>query len=274
MECELEGITVHYDVYGEGRPILLLPGWTASAQFTAYFMETLFEGRDGWRRIYVDPPGHGLTEGPDWIENMDGVLEVLASFVEAVLPGERYAVAGWSAGAYLARGLLYHQRERIDGLFMGAPLIFPDDSIRDLSPFTVVYEEPGLITGEEPEDLEGFMAYLPVRTRAFIEYFLGYPGSMEEGDMAFQQRIREDTAKYSFSYDVDALAEPFAGPTLIVAGRQDNIVGYRDAWKILENYPRATFVVFDRAGHFLEEKGDLNRLLVHEWLDRVEEMSG
>jgi pimeloyl-ACP methyl ester carboxylesterase len=276
MECELEGITLHYDVTGEGRPLLILPGWSASAHFTAYFMEPLFEGRPGWCRIYVDPPGHGRTEGPEWIEDMDGVLEVLTQFVDAVMPGENYAVAGWSAGAYLARGLLHHHKERIEGLFMAAPLIFPDDTAREVPPLTVVVEEPGLITGEEPEELEGLMAYVAVRTRAYFEQFVAYPGPPEgeDGDPAFQERIRQDPANYCCSFDVDALDEPFPKPTLIVAGRQDNVVGYRDAWKILENFPRATFVVFDRAGHFLEEKSDLNRALVWEWLDRVEEMSG
>jgi pimeloyl-ACP methyl ester carboxylesterase len=64
---------------------------------------------------------------------------------------------------------------------------------------------------------------------------------------------------------------PFAGPSLIITGRQDAIAGYHDAWNILENYPRATYVVFDRAGHQLEEKADLVNLLMKEWLDRMEE---
>ena len=41
----------------------------------------------------------------------------------------------------------------------------------------------------------------------------------------------------------------FEEPTLIVAARQDMVVGYRDAWTILESYPRATFAVVDRADH-------------------------
>ena len=36
-------------------------------------------------------------------------------------------------------------------------------------------------------------------------------------------------------------------PTLVIAGRQDVTAGYRDAWHILESYPRATFAVLDRA---------------------------
>jgi len=40
----------------------------------------------------------------------------------------------------------------------------------------------------------------------------------------------------------------------------------------LENYPRGTFVVLDRAGHGLEvEQETLFRALANEWLDRLEE---
>ena len=74
---------------------------------------------------------------------------------------------------------------------------------------------------------------------------------------------------------MDALPEPFVAPTLIVTGRQDSVAGYRDAWGVLENYPRGTFVVLDRSGHFLGvEQEDLFRNLASEWLNRVEEYAG
>ena len=75
-----------------------------------------------------------------------------------------------------------------------------------------------------------------------------------------------------FSFDLEALTKPFEKPTLILTGRQDTHVGYRDGWSILEKYPRATFAVLDRAGHALRvEQVNLFEALVHEWLDRVEE---
>src|SRR6185312_4678968 len=81
-----------------------------------------------------------------------------------------------------------------------------------------------------------------------------------------------ESAGFVFSFAVDELPEPFPAPTLILTGRQDSMVGYRDAWGLLENYPRATFVTLDRAGHALaEEQATLFRALVGEWLDRVEE---
>jgi pimeloyl-ACP methyl ester carboxylesterase len=60
-------------------------------------------------------------------------------------------------------------------------------------------------------------------------------------------------------------------PTLMLLGQQDTSTGYRDAWPILEQYPRATFAVLDKAGHNLQiEQADLFTAFVSEWLDRVE----
>jgi pimeloyl-ACP methyl ester carboxylesterase len=61
----------------------------------------------------------------------------------------------------------------------------------------------------------------------------GSPSLEEQGDAGFQAQIRDDPARYAFSFDVDALTEPLTAPALIISGRQDSIVGYRDAWKIL-----------------------------------------
>lgn len=55
----------------------------------------------------------------------------------------------------------------------------------------------------------------------------------------------------------------------------DASVGYRDAWRILENYPLATFAVLDRAGHNLQiEQAGLFCALTLEWLERINEMAG
>jgi len=56
----------------------------------------------------------------------------------------------------------------------------------------------------------------------------------------------------------------------MVMGRQDTAVGYRDQWELIENFPRASFVILDKAGHNLQiEQEGLFHALVIEWLDRV-----
>ncbi len=77
---------------------------------------------------------------------------------------------------------------------------------------------------------------------------------------------------YAFAFDVDSLPSPFPAPALFLTGRQDSGCGYREAYELLDNYPRASFAVLDRAGHALGvEQKALFRALANEGLDRVEE---
>ena len=70
----------------------------------------------------------------------------------------------------------------------------------------------------------------------------------------------------------DKETKTFGKPTLVLTGRQDSHVGYKDGWRVLEKYPRATYAVLDRAGHALGvEQKELFQTLIQEWLDRVEE---
>jgi pimeloyl-ACP methyl ester carboxylesterase len=85
-------------------------------------------------------------------------------------------------------------------------------------------------------------------------------------DTMFQYRLQR-----SFSFPVDELPQPLGEPALFLLGRQDHVVGYRDSWKILEHFPRATYALLDQAGHAPDiEQMQLGQALISEWLDRVE----
>jgi pimeloyl-ACP methyl ester carboxylesterase len=73
-----------------------------------------------------------------------------------------------------------------------------------------------------------------------------------------------------FKENIDEMNKKHYFPTLMVTGRQDSCVGYSDLWKIPEIYPRASFIVLDKAGHNLEiEQPILFNALVQEWLERI-----
>jgi pimeloyl-ACP methyl ester carboxylesterase len=102
MGCKLENITVHYESFGDGRPIITLHGWSIDHRHMVHEMEPLFRHRQGWKRIHLHLPGHGKTPAEDWITNQDQMLEVVLDFIDTVVPGQRCAVAG-SAPATVAR---------------------------------------------------------------------------------------------------------------------------------------------------------------------------
>ena len=91
-------------------------------------------------------------------------------------------------------------------------------------------------------------------------------------DFEFLEAVRGGRHGFAFADGLEPLDPPFGGPTLVITGRQDHIVGYVNAWEILEDYPRATFAVLDRAGHILPVgQQKLFAALVDDWLARVEE---
>lgn len=270
MECKLDQITVHYEAIGKGRPLLMLHGWPLDHRSMIGAMEPIFKDRTGWQRIYPDLPGMGKTPGPDWIKTQDHVLNVVLDFVDHVIGKIPFAIAGLSYGGYLARGIVYRRAESVNGLALLVPAMNTVGQSRDVPPHVTLVEDASALEGLSPDEAESIQKMTVVQSRRQTEQWKTdiFP-AVATADHAFLDRL---ATAGGFSFDVDKLPAPFPGPTLFLMGRQDASVGYRDAWKILEDYPRATFAVLDRAGHCLTmEQEELFHTLVNEWLDRVEE---
>lgn len=76
MQISVQDHPVSYEVHGHGQPIVFLPGWTQSAHTLANMTEPSIGHRQGWQRIYIDPPGHGATPGANWISNLDDMVSI------------------------------------------------------------------------------------------------------------------------------------------------------------------------------------------------------
>jgi pimeloyl-ACP methyl ester carboxylesterase len=268
MDCQVRDMTMHYEEAGTGTPLLVLDGWGSNAKAAKMGFEPLFEGRSGWRRIYPDLPGHGASPMPEWVRGPDDVLDVLFEFMDAVAPGGRFAIAGASWGAYLALGLIHHRPTSIGGVMFDIPAF--EFGAADKGPLPVrqiIRSDPDFVDALQPSE-QWMQGIVVAQSRPVLDELRTIFANVAPLDPAVQQRL---WAK-SFSFDATVLSQPFPAPALFVTGRQDHIVGYGKAWSTLDDFPRATFVVLDRAGHLLDvEQIALQHALVSEWLDRVDE---
>jgi pimeloyl-ACP methyl ester carboxylesterase len=273
MQCQIEQLSVYYDIVGEGHPLLMLHGWPLDHRHMRAEMEPLFEGRSGWKRIYMDLPGMGQTPGTDAITTQDQMLQVVISFVDRIIPGQHFSVAGLSYGGYLARGLIYCRPELIDGVLMTVPAILMDHARRVLPELTVIHEDEQLMAEIEPDLAESMRSMVVAQTREVADHWRAtIRPAVQAADQAFLGRIQQP---YQFSHESKLDTVPFDKPALIITGRQDNVCGYLQAWDLAQRFPRATFAMLDRAGHSLSsEQPELFRALVKEWLDRVDESRG
>lgn len=270
MHCDLGDLTVFYEASGDGRPIVMVPGQPSDHRVLAQVMEPRFARRAGWRRLYPDLPGTGRTPALDQQRaTHDQMLATVLAFIDAVIPGQRFVLAGLSYGGYLARGVVHHRAAAIDGLLLLVPQVQPERARAQLPPRTPLVEDPRLLAALDPDEAQGVADLVVVQTPAVVDAMRELLATVALADHSFLARL---TAAAPLSFDVDTLPTPFGGPTLILTGRQDHLCGYRDAWALLDTYPRATFAVLDRAGHAVQlEQAALTTALIDEWLDRVED---
>lgn len=267
------GVLVHYVEHGPRdaeRTLVLLHGFTPDHRLMTGAFEPVLAGRGGWRRIYLDLPGMGLTKAPGYMASTDDVYSVVLEAVQELVTGQ-YAVAGESYGGYLARGLVAEHRRRVTGMALVCPMLIAEHEARDV-PLHGVMRRDAFCEALLPRGTE-FDETTVVQTeethRRVQEEIV--PG-LALADPAAVERIRQGWAG-TFTREPEGSA--YVGPVLVFTGRQDSSTGYRDAWPLLDHYPHATFAVLDRAGHNGHiEQSVLFNALIEEWLDRVEDRKG
>ena len=269
MEAIVKSIPVYYEECGTGIPILMLHGSSVDHRWMMANMELVFQNRTGWRRIYPDLPGQGKTPGAAWITTQDHILEVMTEFIQNIAPNQRFVVAGLSYGGYLARGMVYQLGSMIDGVLLWIPQVETDLTKLQAPAHQVLVEDAQFLAALTPQE-SFFRDTFVVQSVENLEWVrINALPALAIADWAFLAKVGDLSA---FSFSLDQLPTPFPGPALIVTARQDSMVGYKSAWEILDNYPRGTFAVLDRAGHFLDiEQRPLLKALTSEWLNRVEE---
>ena len=151
MECQLEHVNIYYEVFGKGRPIVLLHAGMTDHRQMAGCMESCFSNREGWNRIYPDLPGMGKTSGHEWITNSDSMVEVICEFIDAVIPSEAFVLGGYSYGAYLVRGVLQRKFGQVDGLLLICPVTIANSAERTKPPQEIIVKDPELISSLSPE---------------------------------------------------------------------------------------------------------------------------
>jgi len=268
LPIDIQGIPIACEVRGEGRPILLIHGWSADRDYMLADLEPIFAEHPGWRRIYFDLPGHGATPAPKWLSTQDQMLSIARDFIDVVLPEGSFAIAGSSYGGHVALGLIRSIPDRLDGAGLLVPDVPAPDGTRDTADAVVLFEDTSIFEHLAPDE-EWIRDALIVHEQRMVDEILAHDmPAYRLADYEFLERLEVD---YVPTGVAGRPGPPFDRPSLILTGRQDATVGYRAAWALLDEFPRATYAVLDMAGHHLGrcERPELFRALVGDWLERM-----
>lgn len=271
MKRSLQDGVINYEVRGSGKPLLVLHGGYLDHRHMIDALEPSFDSSSHWKRIYPDMPGHGLTTIAESIQNHDQVLDILLEFMAKECPNETFAVAGESRGGFLARGVSAIAPEKVDGLLLIVPGRYAVANQSDLPEQVTIECAAELLPELEENEISRFKK-LVVQNRKILQKIRTCKiPAIQLANMALQNRLHEN---YQFSFDLDDNKFLFPKPTLVLLGRNDIEVGYKDSLEIMENYPRATYAILDKAGHSLSwEQPELFSTLLKDWLVRIDRYS-
>jgi pimeloyl-ACP methyl ester carboxylesterase len=225
--------------------VVCLPsaGVDRSAALAAF--EPAFARVDPLRRIYVDLPGWGRSRGDS--PTSDATVHQLVAFLEKQFSGEPVLLAGWSYGGYLACALARRRPDLVQGLLLVCPGVRANRSERRLPVDRRAKPRSGWLDDAPPELVAHLDQALGNRTPQVLARVLDVLRAVGPSDEAYLRELQER------GYPLGDEDEPleFGGPTAVVAGRHDLVVGYADQFELIEGLSHGSFSVIDEAGHYL-----------------------
>jgi pimeloyl-ACP methyl ester carboxylesterase len=264
MICELDDIKIHYKIIGSGQNVLMIHGFAADHRLMEGCMEKVFENKN-FRRIYIDLPGMGKSNSPDSIKSSDQILESVIQFIRKVLSNEKFIIIGESYGGYISRGIHRELQDQIIGLGLICPVIHADRNKRKVPNHKVIFKDRDFLETLSVKEKENFSQYNVILTE---ENYKRYQDEVLSGikisDKDFLNRVQE---KYEFTKNIDSYEKEIEIPVIILTGKQDSVVGYEDAYSIINNYKRVSYLALDGAGHNLQiEQPEVFHSLFNNWL--------
>jgi len=265
MECKVSKGTIHYEIQGEGFPIVILHAMGTDYRSMKAWLEPIFDNLEGYQRVYVDLPAHGGSMIDESVTSTDDMLENLLEFIDAALENKEFLLIGSSFGGYLAQGILHKRRNQAKGICLLAPALHLKE--RTLPERIVFEKDEDLLETLNSDVRTAFETLFINQNKKNFVYFMDeiQPGRL----LANREFLSSEwkTRRYFLSeepfHDVKALPHP----ALILLGKQDYICGYKDHQHLAQKFPNSTFAILDKAGHMLQiEKREVVQLLLKDWL--------
>ncbi|MCL2792785.1 MAG: alpha/beta hydrolase [Spirochaetaceae bacterium] len=276
MFINLEHADIYTEVTGSDRPMLMLHGNWCDHNLMKGCMENIFTTETGsninknWKRIYFDLPGMGNTVLKKEISTTDDIFNIVEEFIHKTIPEEVFYIASESYGSYLARMFIKKYPQRVGGIMMICPVVFPLLEDRNLPEMKITNRDNEFYKTLSVKEQETFDSMFTIQNSSNWErYIKEVRSGVKKSDIALLKKIKK--YGYGFKENPDILDAPFKNPSLIITGRQDLSVGYKDAFALIDKYPNSDHVILDEAGHMLQiEQKEIFNKLVLKWISRLE----
>lgn len=257
-KARINGIDIHYEVHGEGEPLLLIQGLGHSSKFW-FFQVPEFSKR--FQAIVYDNRGIGDSDKPDEPYSIAGEAEDAVGLLDH-LKIDRAHVLGVSRGGYIAQELAISHPERVKKLILigthyGGPEYL--EATKEL--WTEILDVAGLSLeevyrkGVKYLTTPAFFARETKMVERLVEIRMANP----QPAYAFQRQFAGAAA-----FDAKERVKGIAVPTLVIAGEEDRVVPNWLSEKLARQISNARFEIIEGVAHlsFIEQPDVVNRMVV------------
>ena len=243
-QVEVDGLTINYDVQGEGEPLLLIPYTSADHACYAFQLGSYAEH---FSCVAVDLPGSGESDMPAGPYSTEAYADQVAAFLGA-LGIEAAHVAGVSLGAAVGLHLAARHPGRVRSLSLHSGWHASDDYLkvtvgqwRTLASILPTVADvviqgifPWCFTPEMYVERPEFVVTLE-------EFVRGRPAQPVDAFLAQIDGV--------LAHDASAVLGEIDVPTLITFGARDLVCSTRFAQPLKDGIAGSELVVFDHLSH-------------------------
>jgi pimeloyl-ACP methyl ester carboxylesterase len=220
-QASVNGISLHYAVYGRGSPVILLHGGLANLDYWGHQIAAL---KSRHMVIAMDSRGHGRSTRDARPYGYDLMADDVVALMD-VLKIPKADIVGWSDGAILGLDLAIRYSSRVGKVFAFAANTVPSG------------------VNDDVEKNPTFAAFIK---RARQEYEK-YSATPREYDSFLEQISKMWASEPNWT---DAQLKAITAPVLVVDGDHDEAIKREHTEYIAATIPGAGLLILPNASHF------------------------
>jgi pimeloyl-ACP methyl ester carboxylesterase len=243
-QTDIDGVTINYDVQGDGEPLVLIPYLAAdhacyAFQFPAY--------SDQFSCISVDLPGSGDSDKPPGPYSTETYADQLSGFLGAI-GVERAHVAGVSLGAAVAMHLAARHPERVRSLSLHSAWDRTDAYLRTI--VELWRSLAGALPTVADAVIQGIFPLCftpemyderPDYAQALADFVRGRPAQPLEAFLSQTEAV--------LAHDASAVLGEIQVATLMTFGAHDLVTSTRFADPLTSGIGNSELIIFDHLSH-------------------------
>ena len=242
--ADVEGLSINYDVQGEGEPLVLVPYLAADHACYAFQLPAYTEH---FSCISVDLPGSGESDNPQGPYSTVVYADQLSGFL-GTIGIERAHVAGVSLGASVATHLAARHPDRVRSLSLHSAWDRTDAYLRTIVELwrSLAAALPTIadvvIQGIFPLCFTPEMyVERPEYVQALADFVRGRPAQPAEAFMWQSDAV--------LAHDASSVLGRIDAPTLVTFGAHDVVTSTRFAEPLTSGIASSELIVFDHLSH-------------------------